>query len=137
MTSAAPNSSPQKLILFDGICVLCSGWYAFVTARDPDRHYRFVAIQSDEGRALAIANQIDPDDPSTFILVDGDEIHARSDGALRILASLPWWSWISVLRIVPAPWRDAAYNVVARNRYRWFGKRDTCLMPDPTRVTLK
>jgi predicted DCC family thiol-disulfide oxidoreductase YuxK len=134
---SAPNLSAQNLILFDGICVLCSGWYRFVTARDADRRYRFIAIQSDEGRALAKAHHIDPDDPSTFILLESGRIHARSDGALRILASLPWWRWVAVLRIVPERWRDAVYDIVARNRYRWFGKRDTCLMPDPSRVTLR
>jgi predicted DCC family thiol-disulfide oxidoreductase YuxK len=137
MPSAAPHLPEQSLILFDGVCVLCSGWYRFVTARDPDRRFRFVAIQSDEGRALAIANHIDPDDPSTFILVEGGAIYPRSDGALRILSSLPWWGWTRALYLVPTGWRDAAYNVIARNRYRWFGKRDTCLMPDPSRVTLR
>jgi predicted DCC family thiol-disulfide oxidoreductase YuxK len=136
MPSAAPNLPAQRLILFDGICVLCSRGYRFVTARDPERRYRFVAIQSDEGRALASANNIDPDNPSTFILIGEGRTYVRSDAALRILASLPWWRWAAMLRFIPERWRDAAYDIIARNRYRWFGKRDTCLMPDPARVNL-
>jgi predicted DCC family thiol-disulfide oxidoreductase YuxK len=132
-----PSLPAPSVILFDGICVLCSAGYRFVTARDLDRRYRFVAIQSAEGRALAAANHIDPDDPSTFILIGDGKTYTRSDAALRILSSLPWWSWTKALRIVPERWRDAVYDMIARNRYRWFGKRDTCLMPDPTRVTLK
>lgn len=137
MPCAAPHPSTQQLILFDGICVLCSHWYRFVTKRDPDCRYRFIAIQSDEGRALAQAHHIDPDDPATFILVGDGRTYTRSDAALRILASLPWWRWVAVLRIFPERWRDAVYDMIARNRYRWFGKRETCLMPDSTRVTLK
>lgn len=124
------NGATQDVILFDGICVLCSRWYRFVTARDKARRFRFVAIQQAEGRAIAEAHNIDPDNPATFILLTPSGAHTRSDAILRIVAALPGWRWVAVLRIVPAPLRDALYGVIARNRYRWFGMRDTCLLPD-------
>lgn len=131
------NGAAQDIILFDGICVLCSRWYRYVTARDLDRHFRFVAIQEPEGRTIAIQHGIDPEDPATFILVTSAGAHTRSDAILRILSSLPYWRWVFVLRAIPRPLRNACYNVLARNRYRWFGKRETCLLPGADRGTPK
>lgn len=120
--------TPQ-IILFDGVCVLCSRWYRFVTARDRDRRFRFVAIQSEEGRTFAEKIGIDPDNPETFILIADGKVYVRSDAALRILAELPRWRWTIVLRAIPPALRDALYNVIARNRYRWFGRLDACMLP--------
>jgi predicted DCC family thiol-disulfide oxidoreductase YuxK len=127
-----PESS-RDIILFDGVCVLCSRWYRFVTARDRAQRFRFVAIQSPEGRALAGRFGIDPDNPDTFALISGDTAYLRSDAALRILRELPRWRWSAVLRAIPAPVRDALYGIVARNRYRWFGRLDACALPDAGR----
>jgi predicted DCC family thiol-disulfide oxidoreductase YuxK len=121
-------SAPQ-VILFDGVCVLCSRWYRFVTARDTERRFRFVAVQSPEGRALAEKYGVDPDNPETFILVADGKAYVRSDAALRMLAALPRWRWTRVLRAIPTAMRDALYNLVARNRYRWFGRLDACTVP--------
>lgn len=116
-------------ILFDGVCVLCSRAYRFVTLRDNAKQFRFVAIQDAEGRALAERFGIDPDNPDTFALIDEDALFTRSDAALRIAAALPGWGWTRALRIVPRALRDWVYGSVARNRYRWFGKLDVCMMP--------
>ena len=72
---------------------------------------------------------IDPESPTTFILVDGGEAFVRSEAALRILEQLPGWRWAGLLRAVPRTVRDRLYDVVARNRYRWFGRLDVCILP--------
>lgn len=114
------------IILYDGVCVLCSGWVRFVAKRDVARRFRFTAIQSPYGRALAEALGIDPDDPDTNALVLDGHAFRRSDAALTVLASLPGWRWITVARMAPRWLRDAVYTVIARNRYRVFGRHDTC-----------
>jgi predicted DCC family thiol-disulfide oxidoreductase YuxK len=119
----------MRIILYDGVCILCSRSYRFVTARDVARQFRFVTIQEPEGRNLAVRLGIDADNPDTFALIDDDTPYLRSDAALRILSSLPGWGWTGMLRVIPRALRDAIYNVVARNRYRWFGKSDVCMLP--------
>lgn len=123
------SGNTQDVILIDGLCVLCSRWYRFVTARDRDRRFRFFAMQEPEGRAIALEHGIDPDDPTTFILLTDAGAQVRSDAMLRILSALPHWRWVALLRIIPRPLRDAVYGLISRNRYRWFGKLDTCLLP--------
>jgi predicted DCC family thiol-disulfide oxidoreductase YuxK len=124
-----PAADRRDIILFDGVCVLCSRWCRFVSARDRAQRFRFVAMQSPEGRALAARFGIDPDHPDTFALIRGDDAYLRSDAALRILRELPRWRWSVVLRAIPGPLRDALYGVIARNRYRWFGRLDACALP--------
>ena len=121
--------SDSRIILFDGVCVLCSRWLRFVTARDVDHRFRFVAIQSPEGRTIAGRWHIDPDNPDTFALVTNDIAYLRSDAVLRILSALPGWRWTYAFRAVPDTWRDALYGMIARNRYRWFGRLDACMLP--------
>jgi predicted DCC family thiol-disulfide oxidoreductase YuxK len=123
------NPPTESIVLIDGHCVLCSRAYRFVSARDPARQFRFVAIQQTEGRAIAAKHGIDPEDPATFILIDHGVAFTRSDAALRILARLPGWGWARPLRLVPRAWRDALYDLIARNRYRWFGRLDVCIVP--------
>jgi predicted DCC family thiol-disulfide oxidoreductase YuxK len=116
----------DNIILYDGVCVFCSGWVHFVVKRDTARRFRFTPIQSPYGRRLAQALGIDPDDPDTnAVIVDGRALR-RSDGALAVLAKLPHWSWVNSLNLVPRPLRDAFYNFIARNRYRIFGRYDAC-----------
>jgi predicted DCC family thiol-disulfide oxidoreductase YuxK len=119
----------MRIILFDGICVLCSRTYRFVTTRDAHQKFRFVAIQEPEGRALAQQHGIDPDNPDTFALIDDGALFVRSEAVLRIVSALPGWGWTRVLRVVPRSLRDGVYGIVARNRYRWFGKLDVCMLP--------
>jgi predicted DCC family thiol-disulfide oxidoreductase YuxK len=126
MTNPWPD---DDVILYDGFCVFCSRWIRFVAARDADRRFRFTAIQSDYGRRLAQAFGIDPEDPDTNAVVHGGVPFFKSDAALTVLSQLPGWQWTRVLRAVPKAWRDAVYNVVARNRYRIFGKYEVCFVP--------
>ncbi|WGR94740.1 thiol-disulfide oxidoreductase DCC family protein [Bradyrhizobium sp. ISRA443] len=120
----------DDVILYDGVCVFCSRWVRFVIARDTARRFRFTPIQSDYGTRLAKAFGIDPDDPDTNALVRGGVAYMKSDAALTVLSHLPGWEWTRVLFAVPKPLRDAVYSLIARNRYRIFGKYETCFVPD-------
>jgi predicted DCC family thiol-disulfide oxidoreductase YuxK len=120
----------DDVILYDGVCVFCSRWMRFVAKRDIDCRFRFTAIQSAYGSRLAQAFGIDLRDPDTNAVIHGGVAFFRSDAALTVLSCLPGWSWTQFLRIVPTPLRDAVYGLVARNRYRIFGKYDSCFAPD-------
>lgn len=120
----------DDVILYDGVCVFCSRWIRFVTARDKDRRFRFIAIQSGYGTRLAQAFGIDPHDPDTNAVIHGGVAWFKSDAALTVLSQLPGWGWVRVLCLFPKPPRDAVYNLVARNRYRIFGKYQECFVPD-------
>ena len=120
----------DDVILYDGVCVFCSRWVRFVATRDAARRFRFTAIQSGYGTRLAEAFGIDPSDPDTNAVVHGGAVHFKSDGALKVLSQLPRWRWTRALLLVPRPLRDTVYNLVARNRYKIFGKFDSCFVPD-------
>jgi len=120
----------DDVILFDGVCVFCSRWVRFVVARDAPARFRFTPIQSAYGTRLAQALGIDADDPDTNAVIHGGVAYFKSDAALTVLSLLPGWSWVRVLFAVPRPLRDAVYNIVAKNRYRIFGKYDGCIVPD-------
>jgi predicted DCC family thiol-disulfide oxidoreductase YuxK len=131
MTSAVSQPWPDDdIVLYDGVCVFCSRWIRFVATRDTHHRFRFTAIQSGYGTRLARAFGIDPDDPDTNAVVHGGVAWFKSDAALTVLSNLPGWGWVRVLRSVPKPWRDAVYGLVARNRYRIFGKFEECFVPD-------
>ena len=119
----------DDVILYDGVCIFCSRWIRFVAARD-ERRFRFTPIQSDYGTRLAQAFGIDPADPDTNAVIHGGVAWFRSDAALTVLSGLSGWRWTQALFAVPKPLRDAVYSLVARNRYRIFGKTDVCFVPD-------
>jgi len=122
-----------KIIVFDGVCALCSGWVGFVLKRDRRREFKLAAMQTPQGRALLSGHGIDPDDPTTFLVIDGQAAFTDTDALIRVLGRFHFgWrlsAWL--LRAVPRSWRNAAYRYVARNRYRLFGRRDTCMAPTP------
>jgi predicted DCC family thiol-disulfide oxidoreductase YuxK len=120
----------DDVILYDGVCVFCSRWIRFIATRDDAKRFRFTQIQSDYGTRLARAFGIDPDDPDTNAVIHGGVAWFRSDAALIVLSNLPGWRWTRVFFAVPKPFRDAVYNLVAKNRYRIFGKYDACFVPD-------
>jgi predicted DCC family thiol-disulfide oxidoreductase YuxK len=124
------NWPDDDVILYDGVCVFCSRWVRFVVTRDTNRKFRFTAIQSPYGSRLAQAFGIDPADPDTNAVIHGGVAYFKSDAALTVLSSLAGWQWVKLLFAVPRPLRNAVYNLVARNRYRIFGKYDECFVPD-------
>jgi len=127
MTSAWPD---DDIILYDGVCIFCSSWVRFVAKRDVARRFRFTPIQSDYGTRLAQHFGIDPNDPDTNAVIHGGTAHFKSDAALTVLSQLPGWSWARALFAVPRALRNPLYNLVARNRYRIFGRSDACMVPD-------
>ena len=122
---------PDDLILFDGVCVLCSGWVDFVIRRDPAARFRFTAIQTPYGRRLAERFGIDQDDPETNAAVMSGRAYFKSDSTLAVLIDLPGWRWTRIAYVLPKRVRDFFYDRIARNRYRLFGRRDACLVPTP------
>lgn len=127
------ESSPvPSIILFDGVCNLCSGSVNFVIRRDPQAKFQFAALQSGPGQILLKNFNLPTDEFNTFILIEADHYYQRSTAALRVLKNLNGlWPLLYALVLVPRPIRDFFYQIIARNRYRWFGKRDQCLMPTP------
>jgi len=125
------------VIVFDGVCVLCNGWVGFLLRHDHAGRYRFAAMQSDAGRALLATNGLDPDDPASFLLIEHDvaevsRVSTDSDAIRRVLVGLGGaWRVANVIALVPRRLRDVAYRAIARNRYRWFGRHDACLLPSP------
>jgi predicted DCC family thiol-disulfide oxidoreductase YuxK len=120
----------RAVLLFDGVCTLCNGFVQFVIQRDPAGRFQFATLQSDAARRLL---QAAPQPlPDTLVLVENGRVFLRSTAALRVARGLKFpWPLAFVLVVVPRPLRDWVYDVVARNRYRWFGRRDVCMVPTP------
>ncbi|AAM38058.1 DUF393 domain-containing protein [Xanthomonas citri pv. citri] len=130
----SPVSPPaaRATIVFDGVCLLCNGWVKFLLRHDRHGRYRFAAMQGQAGRALLQQHGLDPDDPLSFLLVDATGAWTDSDAIVRVLAGLGGlWQLSGVLRLVPRRVRDLGYRLIARNRYRWFGRSDHCMLPTP------
>jgi predicted DCC family thiol-disulfide oxidoreductase YuxK len=136
-----PSAWPDDgIILYDGVCVLCSGWVRFVMRRDVARRFRFTPIQSPYGCRLAQTLGIDPAAPVTNAVILAGHALRRSDATLAVLSRLPNWGWVNVLHVVPRGMRDFVYDLIARNRYRIFGRHDACdlsQMPPTDRIILE
>lgn len=128
--SSAEDLHP--VVLFDGVCNLCNGSVQFILKRDPQARFRFASLQSDAGRSLLQEHGLDPEALSSVVVIDGGQAWRESSAALRIARYLPGgWKLLRIFTLVPRPLRDAVYRWIARNRYRWFGKMETCWLPTP------
>ena len=122
----------MKIVLFDGICNLCNGSVQFMIRHDRKGKFRFASLQSETGKALQEKYHFDPSVLDTIILIENDRAYIRSTGVLRIARGLDGLlPALYVFTIVPVFIRDFVYKMVARNRYRWFGHRDECMIPTP------
>ncbi|MCH9809312.1 MAG: thiol-disulfide oxidoreductase DCC family protein [Alphaproteobacteria bacterium] len=120
-----PDDNP--IIIFDGVCVMCSAWARFILKHDRSERYRLLPAQTDLGAALYHHYGLNPIDYETNVLIENGRAYFKSTGTIRMFVSLGLpWSLMAVFRIIPEGIRDKAYEMIARNRYRWFGKRDTC-----------
>lgn len=129
--SAPKPSEPDALVVFDGVCNLCSTTVRTIAGLDRNGVFRFTPVQSPYGRFLCAQAGLDPAAPSTFLFFDRGVPLTKSDASLAIAARLPRpWPAAQSLMLVPRPLRDAAYDLVARNRYRLFGRKDSCMRPD-------
>ena len=121
----------SPVILFDGVCNLCSASVQFIINHDPEAHFQFASLQSETGQRLLHDYDVDTSEES-IVLVEIERTYTHSTAALRIARRLSGgWSVFYVFMIVPTFIRDAAYRVIVHNRYRWFGKLDSCMIPTP------
>jgi predicted DCC family thiol-disulfide oxidoreductase YuxK len=120
------------VIVFDGVCLLCSRWVDFILRHDTIGRFRLAAMQGRRGSQLLRAYGLSPDDPSSFLLVQDGRGHTDTDAIIRVLQGLGscWKVAGGLLRLVPRFLRDPAYRWCARHRYRLFGRRDMCRLPD-------
>lgn len=130
-----PEPAPDT-ILFDGVCNLCNGFVQFVIRHDPAGRFRFAALQSEAGRALLAAHGVDPAavsaEPESVLLLSAGRLYSHSSAVLRIAQGLGGaWRLAGAGWALPRAWRDAAYRFVARHRYRWFGRQESCMLPTP------
>ena len=126
----ADTPFPTPLILYDGVCPLCTASVISVIRRDPRKRFHFAALQSPLGRMLLARYRLPQDAFQTFVLITEDGHDTRSTAVLKVARELDGpWPLLYGFILVPAPIRDLVYRIVARHRYRWFGKRDTCLVP--------
>ena len=127
---AFPDDHP--IIIFDGLCALCSGWARFVLRNDRAARYRLLCAQSPLGGALYRHYGLNPHDFETNILIEDGVAYFKSEGCIRMFEGLGRpWPLVRVVRILPLALRDAGYALIARNRLRWFGTRATCFVPAP------
>ena len=121
-----------SLVLFDGHCNLCSGSVNWIIDRDPAGRFVFASLQSEPGRRALERFELDPRRTDSVVLVEGDRAYTRSTAALRIARRLAFpWPVLALLCVIPGGVRDWVYDLIARHRYRWFGRTDACRMPTP------
>lgn len=122
----------KKIILFDGVCNLCNGSVVFIIKRDHKDVFRFAAIQSDIGQRLIKKYQIDTTKVDSILLLDGDSYDVKSTAALKIARQLKGgYPLLYGFMILPAFFRNWIYDIIARYRYNWFGKKESCMIPTP------
>lgn len=123
----------KKIILFDGVCNLCNGAIQFVIKRDKKDVFRYAPLQSEIGLTLVNERKIDTSNVDSIILIEaGVAYFVKSDAALEIAKNLNGlWPLMTIFKWVPATFRNWLYDIIAKNRYRWFGRKDQCMIPTP------
>jgi len=121
----------KRIVLFDGECNFCDASVQFILKRDPAAHFLFASLQSETGEHLKQQYQI-PDEVDSIVLIEKGKAYTKSSAALHIAKKLDGlWHFLFLFILVPRPIRDAFYDYVAKNRYKWFGKKDSCMLPPP------
>ena len=122
----------KPIILFDGICNFCNSTVNFIIRQDKKNIFRFATLQSGAGKILLEKYKIDWKETDSFVVIDNGKAYQKSNAGLHLYNKLPWyWKWTQVFWIVPRFIRDGVYDLIAKNRYKWFGKRDQCMLPSP------
>lgn len=120
------------IILFDGVCNLCNGFVQFVIKRDPHAKFKFGTLQSNKAIELLIPHHINPEELNSVIFIENNKVYTQSDAAIKIAQHLgSAWPLAASLLIIPKFIRNAVYRFIAKNRYRWFGKKMQCMVPSP------
>lgn len=121
----------KSIILFDGECNFCDKSVQFILKRDPNGYFHFASLQSDIGKQLLKEFNV-PNNINSLVLIENNQYYIKSSAALRICKKLKGvWKIFYVFVIVPKPLRDYFYSIVAKNRYKWFGKKNECMLPSP------
>ncbi|NNF47199.1 MAG: thiol-disulfide oxidoreductase DCC family protein [Desulfofustis sp.] len=125
------RKTDQPIIIFDGVCSLCEFSVRFIVKHDRQARFKFVSAQSEKGKNLQRMCGVDTLRDGTVILLKNDQVYVNSDAALQIAKNLDGtWRLLYVFRFIPKQARDYFYSIISKNRYRWFGKRNECLLPD-------
>ncbi|MBH2004796.1 MAG: thiol-disulfide oxidoreductase DCC family protein [Sphingobacteriia bacterium] len=126
------NNPDHPIVFFDGVCNLCTQSVQFIIRRDPEQKFRFASLQSEFGQQVLKHFNLPVTRLNTLILLHDGKIYRKSTAALRIANELSGaWSALYALAIIPAFIRDPVYDLIARNRYKWFGKQAHCMIPSP------
>jgi len=124
------STAPKKVILFDGVCNFCNWAVQFVMERDSKKQFYFASLQSDTGQALLERFGLKDANIDSVVLIDEEKAYVKSRAALKIAGQLDGWIKVmSIFRIVPTFLSDFMYDFIAANRYRWFGRREHCMIP--------
>lgn len=121
----------SKIILFDGVCNLCNGLVKFIIKRDRRDEFRFAPLQSSTGEELLAKHKLLDAQLDSIVLITDEDYAIKSLAALRIFKELKGYRWLWGFRFLPRSFRDFCYDFVAHNRYRWFGKKEACMLPTP------
>lgn len=125
-------SNTNPVILFDGVCNLCNSSVQFVIKHDPKKQFRFASIQGDYGQQVLKQFDLPPNTLNSFILFKDQQIYTHSTGALMVAKQLSGaWPLLYAFIIIPPFIRNAVYQFIANNRYKWFGKKESCAIPSP------
>ncbi len=119
------------ILLFDGVCNFCDNLVLFVHKWNKNQEIRFASLQSDFGQNILSNVGLSTQELKTLIFIENGKIHTHSTGALKLLKHLGFWKIFYVFIFVPTPIRNWAYNFIAKNRYKWFGKKESCSLPTP------
>jgi predicted DCC family thiol-disulfide oxidoreductase YuxK len=123
----------ERVIVFDGICHWCNAWVKFTLARDPHGKFKFGTLQSEPAQQILKELRLPTDNFETFLLLERGRVFTKSTAALRIFRQLSGlWPLLSLGIVIPRPLRNAMYDYLARRRYRWMGKAETCRVPAQT-----
>jgi len=122
----------KRIVYFDGVCNLCNWAVQFIIHRDKQKKFSFASLQSNYAKMHLTHGNGQDIKFDSVILQDEGAIKVRSEAALGIARQLDGpWRFLAVMKVIPVSWRDWLYNVVSTNRYRWFGRRDECMIPNP------
>lgn len=123
---------PAHIVLFDGVCNLCNHSVQYIIKRDKESKIYYAPLQSDIGNKILTANHLSTKEFNTFIYVNEGKIYTKSDAALEVAKVLSWPTrLLHYLKIIPRFIRDGVYDFVSRNRYKWLGRRESCMIPTP------
>ncbi|MDG3073060.1 thiol-disulfide oxidoreductase DCC family protein [Bacillus halotolerans] len=124
---------PNRVLLFDGVCNLCNGAVQFIIKRDPNGLISFASLQSETGQSLLKKSGLPTEHFDSFVFIEDGQVYTKSTAAIKVFRHLrgPWRLFV-LFFVVPKPVRDMLYSFIAKNRYKWFGKKNECMLPSPS-----